>query len=42
MADITVQVSSPGLSVWGRNTWGELGFSNQVSSSASAWSSFSF
>ena len=36
MADITVQVSSPGLSVWGGNTWGELGFSNQVSSSASA------
>jgi hypothetical protein len=36
VADITVQVSSPGLSVWGRNTWGELGFSNQVSSSASA------
>jgi hypothetical protein len=36
VADITVQVSSPGLSVWGGNTWGELGFSNQVSSSASA------
>lgn len=29
MADITVQVSSPGLSVWGGGNWGELAYSDQ-------------
>jgi hypothetical protein len=30
VADITVQVTSPGLSLWGRDTWGYLAWSNQT------------
>ena len=35
MTDITVQVSSPGLSVWGSDTWGSLSWSNQSATSTS-------
>jgi len=35
VADITVQVSSPGLSVWGSDTWGSLSWSNQSATSTS-------